>query len=292
MNADPCIHFSHQLYDLLTKMISQNLTSSIELGVLFSGGLDSSVITAILTKLHPAPFQLFVAGIEAAKDINFARKAAEALNLQLTIQLFTAADVEEALPTILSVLETVDVLHVELAIPLFFAAKCASQFKITTLFSGQGADELFGGYAKYEKRFLNSEESTLNEMKSDLLTLYDKTLPSMTAIVSHFNARLIVPFCEQPIKNFADLIPFSCKIAQISKKVIRKRILRLLARNLNLPSQIADAPKRALQYGSGTHRILSRLATSYWLKKNPKLSKRKTRTHARIEQYLTQFTDT
>jgi asparagine synthase (glutamine-hydrolysing) len=293
MNADPCIPFSHQLSDLLTNMISKHLTSSDEMGVLFSGGLDSSVITAILSKLHPAPFQLFVAGIEAAKDIIFARKAAEALNLQLTIQLFTAADVEEALPTILSVLETVDLLHVELAIPLFFAAKCASQFQITTLFSGQGADELFGGYAKYEKRFLNSEEeSTLSEMKSDLQILYDKTLPSMTAIVSHFNSRLIVPFCEQPIKNFADLIPFSCKIAQISKKVIRKRILRLLARNLNLPSQIADAPKRALQYGSGTHRILSRLATSYWLKQNPKLSKRKTRTHSRIEQYLSQFTDT
>lgn len=293
MNTDPCISFSHHLSDLLTKTISKHLTSSGEVGVLFSGGLDSSIITAILSKLHSAPCQLFVAGIEAAKDIIFARKAAEALNLQLTIQLFTATDVEEALPTILSVLGTVDVLHVELAIPIFFAAKCASHFQITTLFSGQGADELFGGYAKYEKRLLESgEESTLIEMKSDLQTLYGRTLPSMTAIISHFNSRLVVPFCEKPIKTFAGSIPFSCKITQTSKKIIRKRLLRLLAKNLNLPSRIAEVPKRALQYGSGSHRILSRLATSYWLKQDPKLSKRETRTHARIGQYLAQFTDT
>ncbi len=292
MNDDPCVQASRQLHVLLTEAMTKCLTPSDVVGVLFSGGLDSSVITAILSELHTTPLQLFVAGIDSAKDIVLAREAAEALNLPLTLRVFTADAVKEKLPTILTILGRVDVLHVELAIPFFFAAKCANQFGITTLFSGQGADELFGGYAKHEKRFLESgEQSALTEMESDLHTLHEVTLPSMEAIVSYFDIQLMVPFLNRAIIDFASSIPFSCKINQNSEMVIRKRVLRILAEELDLPPQVVQAPKRALQYGSGTHRILTNLAADYWLEKNPELTQREARTHSRVEQYLTQLID-
>jgi asparagine synthase (glutamine-hydrolysing) len=283
---------SQHLHELLTKLISTNPTPPDEFGVLYSGGLDSSVITAILRKFYSESFQLIVAGIYTAKDIMLARKGAEALNLPLTLKMLTEDDVEEALPTILSILEQVDVLHVELAIPLFFAARCASQFGMTTLYSGQGADELFGGYAKYEKHFQESgEEAVLTEMKSDLQILNSKTLPSMKAIVSYHNCQLVVPFCDKAICEFSMSIPLSCKIVHYSGEVIRKQVLRFLAKDLGLPPEIVHAPKRALQYGSGAHRILTNLAANYWAEQNPKLTRRQTRTHARVEQYLTQLID-
>ena len=292
MKKDPCVRLSQRLHELLTSTISKNQTPPAELGVLYSGGLDSSVITALLIDCYSEAFQLLVAGINTAKDILLARVGADALNLPLTLKMLTEAEVEEALPIILSILGYIDVLHVELAIPLFFAARCANQFGITTLYTGQGADELFGGYAKYEKYFRESgEDAVLTEMKSDLKTLNTKTLPSMKAIVSHNNCQLVAPFCDKAIIEFAMSIPLSCKLVHDSGEVIRKQVLRLLAKDLGLPSEIVHARKRALQYGSGAHRILANLAANYWVEKHPKLTRRQVRTHNRIEQYLTQLID-
>jgi asparagine synthase (glutamine-hydrolysing) len=292
MKNDPCVQLSQHLHELLTESILKTPTPPEEFSVLYSGGLDSSVITALLIDFYSETFQLIVAGINTAKDIILARKGAEALKLPLTLKMLTMDEVEESLPTILSILGQVDVLHVELAIPLFFAARCATQFGVTTLYSGQGADELFGGYAKYEKRFLKSgEEAVLTEMKSDIQTLNTKTLPSMKAIVSHHNCQLLVPFCDEAIIEFSMSIPLSCKIALDSEEVIRKHVLRLLASDLGLPPGFVQAPKRALQYGSGAHRILTNLAVKYWAEHNPKLTRRQVKTHARVEQYLTQLID-
>jgi asparagine synthase (glutamine-hydrolysing) len=287
MKDDPCVQSSHHLHDLLTNVISKILTSSEAIGVLFSGGLDSAIITAILSELHSTPFHLFVAGISSAKDIALAHEAAEVLNLPLTIQVFTADDVQEMLPPLLSILSYVDVMHVELAIPIFFAAKCAYQFGVSTLFSGQGADELFGGYSKYEELLYEfGEGSTIKEMQSDFNTLREQTLPLMESVISHFDLQLVAPYLDNAIIDFASLLPFSCKIVQSSENVIRKRVLRLLAADLNLPSRIVNAPKRALQYGSGAHRILSTLAANHWRQQNPNLTQREARTHARVKQYL------
>ncbi len=292
MNDDPCSKPSKHLRQLLSEVVSKDITSSESIGVLFSGGLDSSVITAILSTVHSASIQLFVAGIESAKDIELARAAAKALNLPLTLCLFTADDVKQSLPKIVSRLGCTDVLHVELAIPHYFAAKYAHQFGITTFFSGQGADELFGGYAKHEKSFLESgEQMTLTEMESDLHTLLEETLPLMSAIVTHSQIQLVAPFCDQALIDFASSLPFSCKLSQDSDKVIRKLILRLLAENLNLPPQVAYAPKRALQYGSGAHRILTDLAAEYWIEQDPDLTQRQSRTHVRVEQYLARLVE-
>ena len=290
MKNDPCVRLSQRLHELLISIVSKPISPPAEFGVLYSGGLDSSIITALLNEIYSEAFQLVVAGINTAKDVILARKGADALNLPLTLKMLAATDVEEALPKILSILGYIDVLHVELAIPLFFAARCASQFGITTLYTGQGADELFGGYAKYEKHLMESgEDAVLTEMKADLQTLSTKTLPAMKAIVSHNNCQLVAPFCDKAIIEFALSIPLSCKLVHDSGEVIRKQVLRLLAKDLGLPSEIVHAPKRALQYGSGANRILTNLAANYWTEQNPKLTSRQVRTHGRIEQYLTQL---
>jgi asparagine synthase (glutamine-hydrolysing) len=245
------------------------------------------VVTAILSETFSNSFQLFVTGVEAAKDITQARITAESLNLPLTIRMFTAEDVQEALPTILSLIGRVDVLHTELAIPHFFAARCAGNFGIRTLFSGQGADELFGGYAKHEKQLIEADEqAVITQMATDFHLLHQRTLPLMTKIVRHFNLQLVTPFLDPTIQDFSSTLPLSCKIVQTNEGVIRKRVLRLLANSLELPSQVVNAPKRALQYGSGANRILETLAASYWRETDPTLSQREARTHTRVEEYL------
>ncbi|MFW9985086.1 MAG: asparagine synthase C-terminal domain-containing protein [Candidatus Odinarchaeota archaeon] len=280
---------SQKLRGLLTKAISASFKSTDTIGLLFSGGLDSSLLAVLLSNIHSEPIPLFVTGVESAKDIILAREVARFLKLPLTIRFFAVDEVREKLPEILSIISEVDVLQVELAIPLFFVTECAKQFNITTLFTGQGADELFGGYARHEQQFLQSgERASLKEMEKDFAKLLEVILPSQIAVVHHFGINLATPYLNGTLVEFSHQLPFSCKLSKSSQGVIRKRLLRELAYKLGIPPQFAYASKRAFQYGSGTHRVLVDLATEYWSQKNPGLSKREAGTHSRINEYLLQ----
>jgi asparagine synthase (glutamine-hydrolysing) len=275
---------------LLTDAIKDTYDPSTVTGLLFSGGLDSSILADMLKKVHSSTLHLFVSGSESAVDIEQARVVAETLTLPLIIRQFTLDDVKEILLDVLSVVTVVDVLHVELAIPLYLATKCAHQFDVTVLFSGQGADELFGGYAKHERQFIKSgEEAARLEMECDLQRLQNTTLPCQQAIVNHFRLEYRTPFLSDSIVQFTLALPFNAKLISTSDGVIRKRFLRLLADNLGLPEEVVNAPKRAMQYGSGTHRLLCDLSQEFWTKKDSSISLRQARSHARIQEYLNQL---
>lgn len=267
---------------------TKNTISNIENpGLLFSGGLDSSILAALLSSLCTSPVSLLVSGTESSKDVNAARAAAAILELPIEIRVFTIEELEKMLPKILAAVKNIDVLQVSLAIPLFFASKKAKELGISTLLTGQGADELFGGYARFEKLInRQGQEATITEMKKAFNELMTTTLPCQQAVANHNNIQLAMPYLDSEVVSFASNLPLDNKIRISKNGVIRKHILRELAKNMGLPSEIIHAPKRALQYGSGTSRLLVKLAKQFWKKVNPSLSPREASTHARIQQFL------
>ena len=275
---------------LFADAIRDTSPSSAVVGVLFSGGLDSSILASMLTNIHPSVFHLFVTGTESSVDIDRARVIADSLKLPLIIRQFTLDDVKEILSDVLSLVTVVDVLHVELALPLYLITRCAQQFDVTVLYSGQGADELFGGYAKHERRFVQSgETAVLLEMKRDLQKLREVTLPCQQAIVHHFGIEYLTPFLNDLVVQFALDLPLGSKLISTPDGVIRKHFLRLYAENLGLPTEVVNAPKRAMQYSSGIHRILCKLSQEFWVQKDSSISLRQARSHARIQEYLAQL---
>jgi asparagine synthase (glutamine-hydrolysing) len=244
-------------------------------------------LLAILSALDSTPFPLIVAGVASAKDIKAASNAATALGLQVEVQNFTLDDVERALPTIIDAAESTDVLQVSLAIPLYFSVIRAQKLGVTTLVSGQGADELFGGYARYERLILKDEpQSVLAEMQEDLKTLMQVTLPCQQSLAKYYGIQLVTPFLASDVVTYSQALPLHQKIIATESEVIRKRILRELAQHLKLPGFIAKAPKRALQYGSGASRILARLSTRFWQQREPALPSRVARSHTNIHRFL------
>jgi asparagine synthase (glutamine-hydrolysing) len=276
-----------QLSRLLTQGTRRCLASTEQPALLFSGGLDSSILAVLLSSIRPTSGPLIVAGSNTARDIQAARQAATALGLPLETRRFTLVEVAEALPSILTTIGNTDVLQVSLAIPLYFAASRAHELGVKVLLSGQGADELFGGYARYERLVLQGEVQSVDaEMRTDFRKLIQTTLPYQQAIVERHAIHLVTPYLDGPVIAFAQNLPLHYKILRTDHAIVRKRILRNLAVNLKLPATIADAPKRAAQYGSGAARMLAELTSSYWHQWEPGLSAQESCTQARIRQFL------
>lgn len=277
---------AQRLRSLLIRSLTK-LTDRKQFALLFSGGLDSSVIAALLAETKKASFTTLVVGIDTARDITTAKAAAKLLKLPLSIRIITKAEVKTKLTEILTVLRCVDVLQVSLAIPLFFAASYAKDLGLALLVNGQGADELFGGYARHEKFYVNSGSSAVTkEMQVDLEKMQKETFPLQQAVAQLHGLQIATPFLDVQVIDFAKTLPIRYKIHTLEEGIIRKRLLRCLAKQLGLPLQITEAPKRAIQYGSGTQRLLEDLSIQYWSQQQPNLSHREARSNDRIHQFL------
>ncbi|NJE47417.1 asparagine synthase (glutamine-hydrolyzing) [Thermococcus sp. GR7] len=217
-------------------------------GILFSGGLDSSLIA--LTASRYSDVVLYTAGAEGSQDLEWARKVSEELGLPLREYVFDLDDVKEAVPKVAFAIEESNPMNLAIGIPLYFATKLAREDGCKLLLSGQGADELFGGYAKYLER--------PELMESDLLEIGEKNLVRDDKIAMLNSVEGRVPFLDLAVISTAFNTPPEAKI----RKGIRKAILREVAVELGLPKWIAERDKKAAQYGSGAQKLLKKLAKS------------------------------
>ncbi|ASJ11000.1 asparagine synthase [Thermococcus sp. P6] len=221
-------------------------------GVLFSGGLDSSIV-ALLASRH-SEVVLYTAGAEGSPDLEWARKASELLGIPLRERVFDIEDVRDAVRKVTFAIEEPDPVNLSIGIPIYFATRLAGEEGCKVLLTGQGADELFGGYAKYV------ENPGL--MERDLLELGERNLARDDKIAMLNSVEGRVPFLDPSVVSVALGIPADLKI----QRGTRKAILRKVALELGLPKEIAEREKKAAQYGSHSQKLLGKLAKSEGLK--------------------------
>jgi len=129
----------------LEQAVLKRLMSDVPVGVLLSGGLDSSVIAALM-RPRTVALHSFTAGMAGAPDLDAAREAARYLGTEHHELVYTEDEVRRALPEVIRQLESFDAPLVRSAIPMYFICKVASEH-VKVALSGEGADELFAGYA-------------------------------------------------------------------------------------------------------------------------------------------------
>jgi asparagine synthase (glutamine-hydrolysing) len=215
----------------------------------FSGGLDSSLIAALCPDV-----ELYSVGMAGSHDIMQTKRAAKLLGLsdKLHLHELTLDEVESALPDVIRAVESGDPLKVSIALPLFFASGDAHNDGIRVMLSGQGADELFAGYKRYES--MNPAELEL-ALRKDLDNIAENNLERDDAVTMANAVELRVPYLDREVVELALRIAPELKM----HNGIRKYILRLAAKKL-LPDELVFKEKKAAQYSSGIYSALLKLA--------------------------------
>ena len=218
-------------------------------GVLFSGGLDSTLI-AHLAKRYAASVELFTAGMEDAPDVAWAIRIAKELGLPLNVSVLKEENVLDLYSEV-SALVPGDLLKLELGVPLLACCKQAREMGVKALLSGSGAEELFGGYRRHWEEFeKGGNVGAMLRRELEELPLGDVMRNSRVAESEGVEVRC--PLLDEEVARLAMMVPVEAKFAGGE----RKGVLRRIARELGVPEEACARPKQALQYGSGVHKVL------------------------------------
>jgi asparagine synthase (glutamine-hydrolysing) len=236
------------------RAIGDALTSvpTDDVAVAFSGGVDSALLAAALE------VPCYVVGFPESHDVETARAAADRLALDLTVETLSHADIEAAVPTVSRATGRTNAMDVSIALPLYLVAQRAAADGVDHLVVGQGADELFGGYAKVAKApddprvAADTVRGARREVVGTLPAQLERDVLGLRAA----GVEPVAPYLADDVVTAALGLPGRMLVTDRGE---RKWALRLAARQW-LPDATAFRDKKAVQYGSLVSRELDRLA--------------------------------
>ncbi len=220
------------------KLVIRDASPQERTAVLFSGGLDSTVLASLLSQ-HTR-VKLYTVGKEGSFDMEMGRKTAAFLELPWNGLVVDHDQIIRGLSELISILPTDNPVVLSYELPLYLAAL---EIPEVHLFSGQGADELFGGYAKYVE-LSDGERET--KMAEDLENLLQEGLLLEERIAEYHDKVIHYPFLDLEVRGMVGKLPMDYKIRGETRKVL----LRDIARILKL-EEVATRKKKAAQYGTG-----------------------------------------
>lgn len=233
-----------------------------KIGIIFSGGIDS-VMIAWLAKKMVREVVCYTGGVHGSSDIVFARQIAKKLDLKLRVNELTNDEVEQLIPEIIDAIEDTNAGQIEVAIPVYAAVKLAHEDGINVMLTGQGADELFGGYPWYSKVLEKEGYQKLREhMTEDLLLLYRETLEREDKITMAHSIEMREPFLDMNVIRLSMQMDLKLNVKS-AEDTFGKHIHRKLAQKLGIPRHIAYRIKEAAQHGSGMHIVVDAIARNH-----------------------------
>ena len=161
--------YKESVKESLIKSIKKRTFNLKKFGILFSGGIDSSIIALICKKLG-CDFTCYCIGLKNSKDIEWAERTAFALNLKLKTLILELDETEKVIKKVIKILKQTGIVDVGVGSVIYAGIRFAKEDSINTLFTGTGSDELFAGYKRFENTKDINEEcwSSLHNLFKDL----------------------------------------------------------------------------------------------------------------------------
>lgn len=223
--------------------------------VFLSGGIDSSVVAAAAAnRLGAGNLRSFSVGTSASADLPNARLVAEYLGIRHTERVLDVADAIRVLPRVIYHLESFDPPLVRSSVANYLVAEMAAEAGCRLVFCGEGGDELFAGYA-YLKNLRPEEVS--NELLALLKGGQNNGFQRVDRMTSAHGLEARVPLASKDLVSYALRVPLEWKIDP--EKGQEKWILRRTFKDL-LPETVIQRPKAKFYEGSGTERLMARVA--------------------------------
>jgi asparagine synthase (glutamine-hydrolysing) len=231
--------------------------SDVPVGAFLSGGLDSSVLAALARPLVDE-LHTFSVGIAGSRDLAAARRVAEHIGSIHHEHVMTAEEVIGALPDIVRALESFDQDLVRSAIPTFFCSRLAAEH-VKVILTGEGADELFAGYAYHADI---ADPATLHrELVRSVGALHNVNLQRVDRLTMRHGLEGRVPFLDTAFIELALSVPAELKQKRdAAGNTIEKWVLRKATDDL-LPDDIVWRRKEQFDEGSGTVDLLGEILT-------------------------------
>jgi asparagine synthase (glutamine-hydrolysing) len=246
----PTEDYIKKIRETLENAVVKRLMSDVPLGAFLSGGLDSSLIAALARK-HMDRLHTFSVGIEGSRDLEAARLVSRHLDTIHHEYILTEQEVREKLPEIIYYLESFDQDLVRSAIPCYFTSRLAADY-VKVILTGEGADELFGGYTYYKD--IGDAEFLHRELRRSVASLHNINLQRVDRMTMAHAIEGRVPFLDLAMIRLGQLIPTEMKISgspPIEKWILRKAFEELL------PEKIIWRIKEQFDEGSGTVDMLN-----------------------------------
>jgi asparagine synthase (glutamine-hydrolysing) len=233
-----------------------------KIGIIFSGGIDSVLIAYLAAKMVPEVI-CYTGGVTGSSDIIYARQIADRLGLKLKVCELSQEGMERLIPEVMNVIEDSNAGQVEVALPVYCAVKLAHEDGIKVMLTGQGADELFGGYSWYAKVVEKEGYKMLRRrMIEDLLLLYKETLEREDKITMAHSIELREPFLDPEVIKVALATSLRLNVRG-GDDSFGKHVHRKLAEAVGIPKDISYRIKEAAQHGSGIHGMLDAIARKH-----------------------------
>ena len=257
---------SDAIRDSLCAAVKRQMMSDVPYGVLLSGGLDSSVISAITESYAERRIETdsqsrawwprlhsFAVGLKGAPDLAKARQVADYIGTVHHEINYTIQEGLDALRDVIYFIETYDITTVRASVPMYLLARVIKSMGIKMVLSGEGADEIFGGYLYFHKA--PSADEFHKETVRKLSKLHQYACLRANKSLSAWGVEGRVPFLDKefldvamrtnPKAKMCSILPDSDPKASMEKRIVREAFEDML------PEEVAWRQKEQFSDGVG-----------------------------------------
>jgi len=239
-----------EIIEDLKKLIEKSMDFPDKFGIMFSGGIDSTLI-AHLTKKANKDFICYTVSVGESKDLQAAKQIAEEYNFPLKI---IGVDVERCIPKVIDIINDTNIVKVSVGIVTYAVCEQAKKDGINILYGGLGAEDIFAGYKRHK-----DSNSINQECLNGLKIIYEKDISRDESIAKTFDVTLKAPYLNRKLVEYSLRIPGELKI----DKNNNKNILRKTAEYFGIKEKYCQRKKVAAQYGSNVDKEIEKLAKEY-----------------------------
>jgi asparagine synthase (glutamine-hydrolysing) len=244
----------------LRAAVQKRVEGRDRVGIIFSGGIDSVLIAFLVQELG-VPFRCYTVGCgERSADVEWSERLARRFGFPIQTRRLSESEVEALLPEVIRDIEDHSLNQVEVSIPMYAANRMAQEAGERVLLTGQGADELFGGYSWYP-RVVAQDGFEAFEARSweDTCLLFKECLEREDKISMAHSLELRVPYLDPEVIRVAFQVRPEWKV-ESGDDALGKRFHREYCQWIGVPEDVAHRVKEAAQHGANVHDTIGSIA--------------------------------